>query len=79
MALERVLLVATACRLRASFFLQVVQIPTIRGQLRRALRTTSHPQAVFRLGYGSLIAGTPRHIVDEAVDINDTLGEERPP
>lgn len=79
MALERVLLVATVCRLRASFLHQVVQLPTIRAQLRRTLRSTSYPQAVVRIGYGSVIAGTPRRLVDEVAYRADASDERRSP
>ena len=52
-AMQRVLLVATAAGLSASFLSQVVEVPATRKQLRELIVGGLWPQTVLRLGYGS--------------------------
>ena len=51
--MQRVLLVATAAGLSASFLSQVVEVPATRKQLRELIVGGLWPQTVLRLGYGS--------------------------
>jgi nitroreductase len=67
-ALARLLLVATAEGLAASFLNQPVQVPEIRQRLRRVLETGDAPQAVLRIGYAAPVPPTPRRPLSEVVD-----------
>ncbi|MCP2267168.1 Acg family FMN-binding oxidoreductase [Promicromonospora thailandica] len=62
-ALEHVLLVATTYLVHASFATTVLENPTTRHDLRRALRLQGAPQMVMRLGYQALPQHTPRRPV----------------
>jgi nitroreductase len=62
-ALSRMLLTATGLGLRASMLGQVVDLPSIRAQLRTMLRLVGQPQMVLRLGYGAPGPATPRRAV----------------
>lgn len=62
-ALEHVLLVATTYLVHASFATTVLENPTTRHDLRRALRLQGAPQMVMRLGYRALPEHTPRRPV----------------
>jgi nitroreductase len=72
-AMQRVLLAATAEGLSASFLSQVVEVPTVRRQLRGLVGGGLWPQVVLRLGYGSVTPLTPRRPLSEVVD-NGVLG-----
>ncbi|MFC4944918.1 Acg family FMN-binding oxidoreductase [Pseudonocardia sp. GCM10023141] len=63
MALQRVLLTATARGLAVSFLSQVVEVTGFREQLRRLIGGTRPPQAVLRIGRGWPVAATPRRAV----------------
>jgi nitroreductase len=72
-AMQRVLLTATAEGLSASFLSQVVEVPTVRRQLRGLVGGGLWPQVVLRLGYGSVTPATPRRPLAEVVD-EEVLG-----
>ena len=72
-AMQRVLLTATAEGLSASFLSQVVEVPTVRRQLRGLVGGGLWPQVVLRLGYGSVTPITPRRPLAKVVD-NEVLG-----
>lgn len=59
-ALEHTLLVATTYFVHASFATTVLENPTTRHDLRRALSLDSAPQMLMRIGYSSLPHHTPR-------------------
>jgi hypothetical protein len=67
-ALARLLLVATADGLSASFLNQPVQVPETRQRLRRVLDTGDAPQAVLRIGYADPVPPTPRRPLSEVVE-----------
>jgi nitroreductase len=67
LALQRVLLTATARGLAASFLSQVVEVPEFREELRRLIGGSLPPQAVLRIGRGWPIAATPRRAVTEVL------------
>ncbi|WP_220197413.1 hypothetical protein [Ktedonospora formicarum] len=62
-AVERVLLRSCAEGVQCSFLNQPIAIPFIRSRLRATLQRSDYPQAVLRLGYGSLAPATPRRLV----------------
>lgn len=62
-AMQRVLLNATASGLSASFLSQPIEVPYIHADLRNLLGGRHHPQTVLRLGYGHPPAPTPRRPV----------------
>ncbi|MGE0297517.1 Acg family FMN-binding oxidoreductase [Pseudonocardia sp.] len=59
-AMQRVLLTATVHGLAASFVSQIVEVPSIREELRRLVGGTLLPQVVLRVGYGHPVLATPR-------------------
>ncbi len=72
-AMQRVLLTATAEGLSASFLSQVVEVATVRRQLRGLVGGGLWPQVVLRLGYGTVAPSTPRRPLCDALD-NGVLG-----
>jgi hypothetical protein len=66
MALQRVLLTATARGLAATLLTQPIEIPLLRGRLA-APHEPRVAQAVLRLGYARPVAGTPRRTVSSLV------------
>lgn len=60
LAMQRVLVTATAIGLSASFLSQPVEVPVIRAALRTLLEVRGYPQTVLRIGYGYPAAHTPR-------------------
>lgn len=66
-ALEHLLLVATTYFVHASFQTTVLENPTTRHDLRRALDLEGHPQMLMRLGYTGTQRHTPRRSVDEII------------
>ncbi|TDD41639.1 Acg family FMN-binding oxidoreductase [Saccharopolyspora elongata] len=68
MAMQRVLLAATAAGLSSSFLSQIVEVPTTRKELRELIGGGLWPQAVLRIGYGSPVPATPRRSLDDVVD-----------
>ncbi|MGW3467839.1 Acg family FMN-binding oxidoreductase [Saccharopolyspora sp. NPDC000995] len=67
MAMQRVLLAATAAGLSSSFLSQVVEVPSTRKELRSLIGGGLWPQAVLRIGYGSPVPATPRRPLHEVV------------
>ncbi|MGW7520115.1 Acg family FMN-binding oxidoreductase [Streptomyces sp. NPDC054796] len=67
-ALERVLLLATAHRLRASLLHQALEWPDLRWALGDAGVPVRHPQMLVRLGYGPPGPATPRLPADAVLD-----------
>ena len=66
-ALQRVLLLAAAHGLSASYFSQAVEVPRLRARLREALGERGHPQLLFRLGFGRTLSPTPRRPPEEVL------------
>ncbi|SDC24942.1 Nitroreductase family protein [Sanguibacter gelidistatuariae] len=65
--LEHLLLVATTYFVHASFATTVLENPTTRHDLRRALDLAGHPQMLMRLGYSRTPPHTPRRTVEEII------------
>jgi hypothetical protein len=72
-ALERMLLTATSLGLAASFLSPIVEVPSVREDLRRMLGVSIEPQAVLRFGVGADIPSTPRRLL--AASLMDVLAE----
>jgi nitroreductase len=68
LALERILLTATAEGLAVSFLSHVVEVRQTREELRRLISETRPPQAVLRIGRGYPVAATPRREVPDLLD-----------
>ena len=66
-ALQRVLLRATALGLYASYFAQPIERSDLRRRVRDAVGETWLPQVMFRLGYGLDVRATPRRSVDSVL------------
>jgi hypothetical protein len=66
-ALARVLLLACAHGVSASFLNQPLEIEVLRPQVREALGLTGFPQILLRLGYGPETKPTPRRDVREVL------------
>jgi nitroreductase len=64
-AVEKLLLLACAHGISASFFNQPLQVAELRPQVRAALVETGFPQLLLRLGYGTKMKQTPRRGVRE--------------
>jgi nitroreductase len=64
-ALERVLLLADANGVSASFLNQPIEQPSLRRRLCRAMGTRGYPQMLIRMGYGPEVQATPRRPVRE--------------
>lgn len=67
-ALEHVLLVATAHRVRASLLHQALEWPDLRWALRSAEGGPGHVQMLVRLGYGPQGPASPRMSATEVVE-----------
>ncbi|MGP4016576.1 Acg family FMN-binding oxidoreductase [Saccharopolyspora sp. 5N708] len=59
-AMQRVLLTATAAGLATSFLSQAVEVPATRKELRTLIGGGLWPQTVLRIGYGPPVPITPR-------------------
>lgn len=66
-ALQRILLRATAAGLYASYFSQPIESPELRRRLAQAIGDPGAPQAMFRLGYGLAPRATPRRPVEQVL------------
>ncbi|KRC35867.1 nitroreductase family protein [Oerskovia sp. Root22] len=66
-ALEHLLLVATTYFVHASFATTVLENPTTRHDLRRALSLDGWPQMLMRMGYSATHPHTPRRTIEEIV------------
>ena len=68
-ALARVLLEATLAGLAAQPLTQVLEVPVLRGRMRRALGVIGHPQMLLRMGYGSAGPVSGRRSVEDVLSI----------
>jgi nitroreductase len=68
MALQRVLLTATAAGLGASMLSQPIEVIAAREQLRLGLGRFGVPQMVLRIGFGRPGFPTPRRDLDDVID-----------
>ncbi|MDN7673111.1 nitroreductase family protein [Burkholderia oklahomensis] len=66
-ALERVLLVATAAGLTASYLNQPIEIDVLRERLRPLLHVDAHPQLLLRIGRGPVVPHAPRRPLMDVV------------
>lgn len=66
-ALQRILLRATAAGLYASYFAQPIESPELRRKLTAALGDRGALQLMFRLGYGLEPRATPRRAVESVL------------
>ena len=66
-ALARVLLMAQAEGVSASFLNQPIEVPELRPQLRDVIGRTGFPQLLLRMGYGPEVRPTPRRTVEEVL------------
>jgi hypothetical protein len=66
-ALERLWLQVTRSGLAMSLFTQVIEVPETRAELRHALRLSSMPQILLRVGRAPATPGTPRRHLAELV------------
>lgn len=64
-ALARILLLACAVSVSASFLNQPVEVPELRTSLALRLGLDGVPQLLLRMGYGSAAMPTPRRSIDE--------------
>jgi hypothetical protein len=69
MALERVLLTATARGLSAGLLSQATEVPDLRWLVRDPMSAWRHPQIVVRIGYGESPAATPRLPLADVLEI----------
>ncbi len=68
-ALERVLLTATAEGLSASFLNAPTELRRLRNRLSSLLGAEGHPQVLMRLGYHPPVSATPRRPLAEVVSL----------
>jgi hypothetical protein len=66
-ALARVLLLAQAAGISASFFNQPVEVPGLRHRLLACVAASGSPQLCFRLGRGKPVMPSPRRQVEDVV------------
>jgi hypothetical protein len=66
-ALEHVLLRAEAVRISASFLNQPIELGGPRFKLTGLIGRGDYPQMLLRMGYGHVVAGTPRRSVEEVL------------
>ena len=66
-ALQRILLRATAAGLYASYFAQPIESPALRRKLADAIGDPGAPQVMFRLGYGLEPRLVPRRPVEQVL------------
>jgi nitroreductase len=66
-ALQRILLRATAAGLYASYFAQPIESPALRRKLADAIGDPGAPQVMLRLGYGLEPRAVPRRPVDQVL------------
>ncbi len=69
LAMQHVLLSATALGLSASFLSQPVEVPLTRPALRTQLDIRGYPQTVLRIGYGHPAGSTPRRPVSAVTTV----------
>ncbi|SHF69782.1 Acg family FMN-binding oxidoreductase [Streptoalloteichus hindustanus] len=73
-AMEHVLLTATALGLAVSFLSQVIEVPSVRDELRRMVGGGLEPQTVLRIGFGSPVPAVPRRPVAELLVRDSAAG-----
>ncbi|GAA4862689.1 nitroreductase family protein [Saccharopolyspora rosea] len=66
-AMQHVLLTATASGLASSFLSQVIEVPRTRRELRSLIGGGLWPQTVLRIGYGSPVPPTPRRPLSDVL------------
>ncbi|WP_244666493.1 Acg family FMN-binding oxidoreductase [Myceligenerans indicum] len=76
-ALEHALLTGTTYFVRASFATTVLENPTTRHDLRRALSLDSFPQMLMRLGTSAAQEHAPRRSVDDLATAGGPGGDDR--
>jgi nitroreductase len=73
MALERVLLVATARGLSVGLLSQATEVQDLRRVVRDPTTGWRHPQIVLRVGYGETPPATPRLALGDVLEVDPTL------
>jgi hypothetical protein len=66
-ALARVLLLARASRVWASFLNQPIEVESLRTQVREALDADGYPQLILRMGYAADVRPTPRRAIEDVM------------
>ncbi len=66
-ALGRVLLLAQASGVSASFFNQPIEVPELRHRLLSAAAASGFPQLCFRLGHAGKVIPSPRRRVEDVI------------
>jgi len=61
------LLRATSCDIRASFFSQPIVLPDLREELKKQVNR-SHPQLIFSLGMAKPMRPSPRRPIEDVID-----------
>jgi hypothetical protein len=69
-ALARVLLLARANNVWASFLNQPIEVEELRPQVRQALDSDGYPQLILRMGYAPEVRATPRRPLSDVVRIS---------
>lgn len=73
MALERVLLAATARGLQVGLLSQATEVPELRWLVRDPMSRWKHPQIVLRLGYGEQPPPTPRLPLEDVLEVDPAV------
>ena len=68
-ALEHVLVRAAAQGVFAAMHSQATEVPNLRSELRRELRTSGHPQILLRFGYSDDVQHTPRRPIEDVFEL----------
>lgn len=66
-ALAKILLIAAASEISASYLNQPIEVAALRPMLAQAIGVTGHPQVLLRFGYGASPEPTPRRPVEEVL------------
>jgi nitroreductase len=66
-ALARVMLLARANQVWASFLNQPIEVENLRMKVREALDTDGYPQLILRMGYAPDVRPTPRRVVSDVL------------
>jgi hypothetical protein len=67
LALQHVLLAASAVGLQSSYLNQPIEVFSLRPRLRELVGRKGFPQLLLRLGYGPAARPTPRRDIDEVI------------
>ena len=76
MALERVLLVATARGLCVGLLSQATEVPDLRRIVRDPATGWRHPQIVLRIGYGETPPPTPRLPLGDVLEVDPAVATD---